>query len=788
MSQTLRRFASLSLASILFATTALYAPTPPETHTLREVKANSLQADPVFDKWIEKLQGGVSPLVLGEAEYQKALKEMDPVSAQMWELKKHATLSSHKATVAAAYEALRSKIDSWKQNAMFPYLAQALLDSGELSADELRQLEKMLMDGGGVSCPRKRLVLRELKAYDRDQIRAEDAKRYLAMIKEFRSLTFQEEALRTLLYRLDVAGSKDIKKELIMAVQPYPRLVNAYPDLFEEKAELLKTSGVRVRGDSAEKLVRAEQCARAQEELSAAIKDDSSRQFLPMVDAVATKIEACWRAKGDRQYTRAHFWETMEPLLKERYAFPGEAMAKRRRGLILWGQDDFEGSRQIFAWLLKESEKEYPAVHAETLYTYARVTENEGKFDDAIEKFRSFIELYPKDEKVNDALSAVIVLSTVVKKPDEALKFALDMIGKESLKNPDDRDGANLPMALYWAGKIYYEKGMKKNAAFFWNRLAQEFYSTFYGAIAHLALEKMNGKRYLLPPVQVPRFDREEMLRDFSPIDRRILERVEQLLATGLKSDAACEINEIPVETAETHHQLAKAIFQYASGDWLAAVKTYQNLPKGYRITLPKGMERILFPRSFGPMVQEYSNRLGVDPHYVNAIIRQESVFNPKAQSPVGARGLMQMMPGTARLEARSLSARYLNPEEAGRIAAAIKDEKNLSDPETNLILGIHHVDRLLQKYKHPVFVLTSYNANPRATERWLNNIDSSDMIVFIERIPYKETRSYVKLVMRNYFYYKRWYEGSKANLPLMEALLPTGMKDESQDVQTARR
>jgi hypothetical protein len=76
------------------------------------------------------------------------------------------------------------------------------------------------------------------------------------------------------------------------------------------------------------------------------------------------------------------------------------------------------------------------------------------------------------------------------------------------------------------------------------------------------------------------------------------------------------------------------------------------------------------------------------------------------------------------------------------------------------------------------VFVLTSYNANPRATERWLESIDSSDMIVFIERIPYRETRSYVKLVMRNYFYYKRWYEGADAPMPLFDGLLPLALAE----------
>jgi soluble lytic murein transglycosylase len=177
----------------------------------------------------------------------------------------------------------------------------------------------------------------------------------------------------------------------------------------------------------------------------------------------------------------------------------------------------------------------------------------------------------------------------------------------------------------------------------------------------------------------------------------------------------------------------------------------------------------------------------------VNAIIRQESVFNPKAQSPVGARGLMQMMPATARMEARSVgsSGSYVDAGKGVLVSGALSDEKNLSDPETNVMLGVHHVDRLLKKYKHPVFVLTSYNANPRATERWLANIDSSDLILFIERIPYKETRSYVKLVMRNYFYYKRWYEGPQANMALMEALLPTRLIDDAKqnpEMQTSMR
>ena len=78
----------------------------------------------------------------------------------------------------------------------------------------------------------------------------------------------------------------------------------------------------------------------------------------------------------------------------------------------------------------------------------------------------------------------------------------------------------------------------------------------------------------------------------------------------------------------------------------------------------------------------------------------------------------------------------------------------------------------LLKRYRNPVYLLTSYNANPRATRRWKENISSRDILSFIERIPYQETKSYVKLVMRNYFYYKRWYGEKEEKLPLFDELL----------------
>lgn len=780
------RLSILGFIAVLGVCQRVFALTPPENQSLREVRPGVRQADEAFDKWIGAMQNGSSPLLLTDAEFQKYAKSLDEYTRFMWDVRRAA---GRKGSSEKALKFLQAKEKELKDAPMFPYLGQTLIESGDLSSSDIQQVESFLLASGGVSCPRKRIILKEMRGSEKAQLKKEGASRFLAMIQEFKSPQFQEEALRTLIYRLDESTQKEMRKELVQALAPYPRLVNNYPDLFEEKIEMMQPSVVKSRTDVADKSSKEEMCEKAQHELVLGIKEDKDKKFLNLIEASGAKLEACWRAKGDKN--RLTFWEQMEEPLKDRYGFVGEALAKRKRALILWGRNQFEESRALFVELMAQSEKAHPEVYADALFTYARIVENEGNFDEAEQKFKKFVELYPKDDKVNEALSETIVIAAIQKQGDDALNAAINLIDRETRKNSNERDSATLPMALYWAGKIYYEKDQKKRAEFFWQRLAQEFYSTFYGALGQLALEKMNNKTYFLPPMQVPVFSRSEMLKDFQRSDRAILDRAENLLAGGLKTEAACEINEIPLGPNSDHRLLAKAIFQYASGDYLPAVKSYQNLSKSFRVTLPKGMERILFPRNFATLIEHYSKKLGVDPHYVNAIIRQESVFNPKAQSPVGARGLMQMMPATARMEARALGTHYVDPDKGGLVSGALADEKNLSDPETNVMLGVHHVNRLLQKYKHPVFVLTSYNANPRATERWLANIDSSDLILFIERIPYKETRSYVKLVMRNYFYYKRWYEGPQANMALMEALLPSRLISDSKqtaEMQTSMR
>jgi soluble lytic murein transglycosylase-like protein len=773
MLRALRYLVFVGLFQFITYSVSAEAPTPPETHVLREHKMGYAQVDPSLEVWLQKIHDGHSPLAAtGDKEFEAALQSWDPASAWLFRLRR--ADATQEKTVAKG--ALAQALDSGSQLAnesMYPYVLQALVDHPALDAKERVQARSLLLERGGISCPRKKTILQDLRAQEKGSLKSDAARKYLSTIQEFGALGFMEESLHALLYGMSPNAQKDMRAELASALQPFPRLVSDNPGLFEDSAgDTSKRALALGPIYLAEKQAGDGNCTGARDNLVRGVKDDNGKQHLVTVEAVAGKIDGCLKSKGDK--VRIAYWQELQAPLKENYGFPGEALVGRRLGLIYWGRDEFEEARKIFSQMLLASEKEYPAIHADTLYTYARVVENEGKFDEAIEKYRFFIELYPKHEQANQALSSMIVLATLQKRSGDALRFALQMIELEAIKPVDERDGAALPMALYWAGKIYLEKGDNGRAEFFWARLAQEFYSTFYGA--HYSLERLTHKRFMLPPVHAPNFNKGEMFKEFPLAERKVLERAERLLLAGMKDDAACEIKEIRSAANDTHRQLAKALFQYAAGDWLAAVRIYQNLPKSYRLTLPRGMERVLFPRAFSNLVTHYANKLKVDPAYVNAIIRQESVFNPRAQSVVGARGLMQLMPGTARLEARAMRGDYVEAEKLSRVNKVLNDESILSEPEVNITLGVQHVQRLFQKYRSPVLVLTSYNANPRATERWLESIDSSDMIVFIERIPYRETRSYVKLVMRNYFYYKRWYEGADAPMPLFDGLLPQGL------------
>lgn len=152
-----------------------------------------------------------------------------------------------------------------------------------------------------------------------------------------------------------------------------------------------------------------------------------------------------------------------------------------------------------------------------------------------------------------------------------------------------------------------------------------------------------------------------------------------------------------------------------------------------------------LFPRW---QIDTHVNNQGVDHHLLHAIMRQESGFSPRAVSPAGAIGLMQVMPCTACQIAKKNNYKH-------------KESRLKDDPNYNILLGTHFIKELLDRFNgNFILAVAAYNAGPKPVLNWIEkygdprdpNVDSVD---WIELIPYKETRHYVKAVWANYYIYQ---------------------------------
>ncbi len=142
------------------------------------------------------------------------------------------------------------------------------------------------------------------------------------------------------------------------------------------------------------------------------------------------------------------------------------------------------------------------------------------------------------------------------------------------------------------------------------------------------------------------------------------------------------------------------------------------------------------FPLPWRPVFEDRSRKAGIPSPWAYGIARSESLFMPDVVSRAGAVGLMQLMPATGRQTARSAGIPY-----RGRVT--------LTDPETNVTLGTTYLSRMLNRFSdHRVLATAAYNAGPHRVERWLPETAPLEADVWVETVPYSETRSYVRRVL----------------------------------------
>ena len=278
----------------------------------------------------------------------------------------------------------------------------------------------------------------------------------------------------------------------------------------------------------------------------------------------------------------------------------------------------------------------------------------------------------------------------------------------------------------YWLGRALIDSG--EGAAAGRDHLAEiAGWRTFYGLLAAQDLG--------LEPQFRPRPSFNDHVAQRALMTTPAVRRMAELLATDDLSNAVREwqyaLSSLPPEQHQHLVELTLSlgwVDQAIAGAWQAGLKD---------------LVAIRFPTPYLGIYRRSAFEANLPPGLLLAVSRRESAFNPRARSPAGARGLMQLMPATARL-----------------IADRVRDKRpsveDLYRPETNVRLGAHHLARLMAEYgNNRVLAAAAYNAGEGRVERWLKDASGMSTAVWIERIPFRETRDYVKNVLFYHYIYR---------------------------------
>lgn len=310
-------------------------------------------------------------------------------------------------------------------------------------------------------------------------------------------------------------------------------------------------------------------------------------------------------------------------------------------------------------------------------------------------------------------------------------------------------EGVSYPVSVsrgrYWQGRAAEALGDATASRVYYAQAA-EHATTFYGQMAMVELAGGETPMFDLPPEPVPTSG------DRAAFESRPVTRALRLLA---------EMNEDYYFTAFSYHLDDE--LETSAQSLLLTELAYDYLRRRQAVRAAKAASyrwNILSVASYPVIALPRSSTVALpEPALVHGIIRQETEFDPGAVSGAGARGMMQMMPATARATARQLGVPY-------------RFDWLTYDAEYNMRLGQRHLqDVLNENYGSYIIALAAYNAGGHRTDRWIEDYGDPraagvDPIDWIESIPFSETRNYVQRVIENTQVY-RWRLNNNQPVPL---------------------
>ncbi|MGH8746409.1 MAG: transglycosylase SLT domain-containing protein [Burkholderiales bacterium] len=323
----------------------------------------------------------------------------------------------------------------------------------------------------------------------------------------------------------------------------------------------------------------------------------------------------------------------------------------------------------------------------------------------------------------------------------QAVRDAID-----AMSEPDRRQ----TVWIYWYGRAIAAQGNPEAARAYYRRIVGG--TDFYGL---LATEELGAVAAVPAPTFEPTDAQVEAVRGIPGLARAL-----ELYRLGLRTEAAREWV-FAIRGMSDQELLAAAELARRAGVYDRAISTAN-------MSVRLHDYHVRYPTPFEGVFGDYARTHGLDEAWVLGLVRQESRFTVDARSDAGARGLMQLMPRTARWVAR-------------KIGLVQYEANDVAELETNLTLGTGYLKMVLDDLGHEVLASAAYNAGPRRAQRW-RDAKPLEGAIYVETIPIAETRRYVKKVMANSVVYAVLLDEARSSLHARLGVIPAAVPGGGED------
>jgi soluble lytic murein transglycosylase len=401
---------------------------------------------------------------------------------------------------------------------------------------------------------------------------------------------------------------------------------------------------------------------------------------------------------------------------------------------------------------------------------------------DASQFFRTAMNSYPGRAEVAQAQFEIAWLSHEAKNYQESSRLLTEHLALYADKNTDNRGRAG-----YWAARDSERAGKLAEARALYEAMQGRYSANWYGYLSQQRLDTLTrnssggkaGRADFAPDSMIGRAVANLQTvtvaeETAGPVENERITKADQLNNAGIDDWALEELN-VASQTAPASPRvnLGLARILRSREENLNAFNALKKSFPDYAQMKPEELAReqwdVFYPLAYWDIIQQEARARRLDPHQVAGLIRQESVFDPRARSSAKAYGLMQLLVPTGATVAR----KYGIDRDV--------TEQTLYEPRLNIQLGTGYMRDQFDKYGRIEYVAAAYNAGPGRVVQWRASLPL-EMDEWAEAIPFKETRLYVQGVVRNTLQYERLYDDNGQFRPEVgaRAIYPTSTVTQS--------